>query len=67
MELSIRQLKKLIEEKSELAQRASEAYNQLQGQIALLRDMYQNTKNEELAKKTDKKDKEVESGQEEEK
>ena len=67
MELSIRQLKKLIEEKSELAQRASEAYNQLQGQIALLRDMYQNTKNEELAKKTDKKDKEVESGQEEKK
>jgi len=68
MELNVKDIRKLIEEKSELAQRASEAFQQLQGQIALLRDMYKNAQIEENKKKEeDKKDTKEETTQEEKK
>jgi transcription elongation GreA/GreB family factor len=67
MELNVKDIRKLIEEKSELAQRASEAFNQLQGQVALLRDMLKNAQIEENKKKEDKKDTKEETIQEEKK
>ncbi|OQB09564.1 MAG: hypothetical protein BWY21_00731 [Parcubacteria group bacterium ADurb.Bin216] len=67
MELNVKDIRKLIEEKSELAQRASEAFQQLQGQVALLRDMLKNAQIEENKKKEDKKDTKEETIQEEKK
>ena len=52
--MTSKEIRKLIEEKSELAQRASEAFQQLQGQMVLLRDMLKNTLLEE--KEQPKKD-----------
>lgn len=67
MEMTVKEIRKLIEEKSELAQRASEAFQQLQGQVALLRDMLKNAQIEENKKKEDNKDKKEEPIQEEKK
>lgn len=50
------ELRKKIEEKMELSQRAYEAYQQLQGQIALLRDMYKDAQIQEQKDKEIKKE-----------
>jgi hypothetical protein len=59
--MTIKEIRKLIEEKSELAQRASDAFQQLQGQLALLRDML---KSEQLAEQKKKEEEKIEAKEE---
>lgn len=56
--MNTKEIKKLIEEKNDLAQRAYEAYQQLQGQLSLLRDMYKSEQVNEQKKLKDSEPKE---------